>query len=66
MPMPYSITWTIGGAKINGIGIRSGKFLYVSSGAGPDVMIAKYTLQNGSMTSDWFKLETNRNGRQRR
>ena len=53
---PYSIIWNIGTVKVFGIGIKSGNFLFVSSGAGPDVMIAKYKIDNGSMSSDWFKL----------
>lgn len=53
---PYSLVWTIGEAKVYGIGIRSGDVLFVSSGAGPDVNVARFKIDNGSMTSDWFKL----------
>ncbi len=53
---PYQIVWNIGGAKIEGVGIRSGKFLFVSSGSGADVNIAKFKIGNGTMNSDWFKL----------
>ena len=53
---PYSLTWTMGTVKVYGIGIRTGNTLFVSSGAGDDVNIAKFTINNGSMNSDWFKL----------
>jgi hypothetical protein len=53
---PYSVTYTIGTAKISAIGIKTKKFLFVSSGAGADVIIARYVIDNGSMNSDWFKL----------
>ncbi len=59
---PYSVTWTMGTVKVNGIGIRSGKFLFVSSGSGADVMIAKYKIDNGTMNCDWFKLGSNEMG----
>jgi hypothetical protein len=53
---PYSITWTIGTVKIQGIGIRTKDHLYVSSGSGPDVMIGKFKIDNGSFNGDFFKL----------
>ena len=53
---PYSVTWTIGGAKVNGIGIRTKDHLYVASGTGADLLIGKFTLGNGSMNGDFFKL----------
>lgn len=55
---PYLVTWTFGTTKVEGFGIRTGDFLFVSSGAGPDVNIAKYKLENGGATfhGDWFKL----------
>ena len=40
----------------HGIGIRTGNMLFVASGTGPDVNIARFTLGNGTMNSDWFKL----------
>jgi hypothetical protein len=45
-----------GTSKIVGIGIRTGDFLFVASGTGADVAIARFTIGNGSMNSDWFKL----------
>jgi hypothetical protein len=59
---PYLITWTIGGAKINGIGIKHKNFLFVSSGAGADVNIAAYQINNGNMTCDWYKLGSTAKG----
>ena len=59
---PYLISWTLGDVKVEGIGIRSGKFLYVASGAGADVNIAKFTIGNGTMNSDWFKLGSTEKG----
>jgi hypothetical protein len=55
---PYLLTWTFGATKIQGFGIRTGKYLVVSSGAGPDVNIAKFKLENGGATfhGSWFKL----------
>ncbi len=53
---PYELTWTLGTVKVKGIGIRTKDFLYVASGSGADVNIAKFKIQNGSMTCDWFKL----------
>jgi hypothetical protein len=60
--MPYSVSWTLGTYKVEGIGIRSGDFLFVSSGSGPDVNIAKFIIRNGTMTSDWFKLGSDQQG----
>lgn len=59
---PYSLTWTMGSTKVEGIGIRTGKFLYVASGTGADVNIAKFKIQNGSFSGDWFKLGSNEMG----
>jgi hypothetical protein len=59
---PYNITWSFGDIKVKGIGIKSGKFLYVASGTGADVNIAKFTINNGSMNSDWFKLGSTEKG----
>lgn len=53
---PYSVSWTLGTYKVEGIGIRTGNFLFVASGTGADVNIARFTLGNGTMNSDWFKL----------
>ena len=53
---PYNITWSFGTTKIYGIGIRSGKYLFVASGTGADACIAKYVIGNGTMNADWFKL----------
>ena len=53
---PYSIVWTFGKVKVYGVGIKSGNQLFVASGAGPDLCIAKFIINNGSMTSDWFKF----------
>ena len=53
---PYAVTWTLGTIKIEGIGIRSRNFLFVASGTGADVNIARFSIHNGSMNSDWFKL----------
>ncbi len=59
---PYSVTWTLGTYKVQGIGIRSENFLFVSSGAGADVNIAKYIIHNGTMNADWFKLGSDQQG----
>lgn len=59
---PYQVTWTIGGAKIQGIGIRSGDLLFVSSGTGADVNITRFKIENGTMRSDWFKLGSTEQG----
>lgn len=53
---PYLITWNMGTLKINGIGIRTKNRLIVSSGSGADVLVAKFIIQNGSMSADWYKL----------
>lgn len=53
---PYSVSWTMGTTKVNGIGIRTGNFLVVASGSGADVNIARYQIQNGTMNASWFKL----------
>ena len=56
-----------GTAKINGVGIRTGKFLFVSTGTGADVNIAKFKIENGTMNADWFKLgSTEMGGKPRR
>ncbi len=53
---PYLVTWTFGTTKVQGFGIRTGKYLIVSSGSGADVILAKFKLQNGTFSGDWFKL----------
>ena len=54
---PYAITWTLGGAKVEGIGIKTGKHLIVATGFGAaDVTIGKFVIHNGSFTGDFFKL----------
>lgn len=53
---PYAVTWTLGATKIQGIGLRTGNYLFVSSGAGPDVNIGKFQIGNGSFNGDWYKL----------
>ena len=60
---PYLVTWKIGTATIQGIGIRSDNFLYVASGAGADVNVAKFNIGNGTMNSEWFKLGSEEMGR---
>ena len=61
---PYQVTWVFGATKVQGIGIRTDKYLIVSSGAGPDVHIAKFKFQNGGATfsGDWFKLGSSEMG----
>lgn len=59
---PYLVTWTLGTLKIQGIGIRTKKFLFVSSGSGADVNIAAYELNNGVIQGDWFKLGSTEKG----
>jgi hypothetical protein len=53
---PYSVTWTLGATKIEGIGIKTGKYLFVSAGSGADVNIAKFKIDNGSFNGDFYKL----------
>jgi len=53
---PYLVTWNFGATKVQGFGIRTGNYLIVSSGAGPDVNLAKFKLHNGTFAGDWFKL----------
>ena len=53
---PYSIVWTMGTAKVYGIGIRSKNRLFIASGAGPDVNIGRFKIDNGSFSGDFFKL----------
>lgn len=53
---PYLLTWTLGTVKVYGIGIRTGKRLYVASGAGADTIIARFSLHNGSFNGDFYKL----------
>jgi hypothetical protein len=53
---PYLVTWTMGTIKINGMGIRTKNRLFVASGGGADVLIAKYIIDNGSMNCDFYKL----------
>lgn len=60
---PYSVLWTIGTYKIYGIGIRTGNMLFVASGSGADVNIARFTIGNGTMNSDWFKLGSTEMGK---
>jgi hypothetical protein len=63
---PYSITWNIGGAKIEGIGIKNKDHLIVSTGfgLGQDVNIGTYTIHNGNFTGNFFKLGSNEMGMQ--
>ena len=53
---PYSLTWTLGTLKIQGIGIRTGNRLFVAAGDGADLNIGKFTIHNGTFFGDWFKL----------
>jgi hypothetical protein len=53
---PYSVTWTLGATKIEGIGIKTGKYLFVSAGSGADTNIGKFKIDNGSMSGDFYKL----------
>ena len=59
---PYSVTWNFGTTKVQGIGIRTRKFLYVSSGSGADVNIGKFKIDNGSFTGDFYKLGSDQQG----
>ncbi len=52
---PYLLTWDFAGTKVYGMGIRTGNRLYVATGAGADVIIAKFTLHNGSFHGDFYK-----------
>ncbi len=54
---PYSVTWTIGETKLQGIAIRTKNYLYVATG-GTDTMIGKFKMENGNSTfqGDFFKL----------
>ena len=60
---PYLITWKLGTLVIRGIGIRSDNFLYVASGSGADVNVARFNIGNGTMNSEWFKLGSDEMGR---
>ena len=53
---PYSVIWTLGTTKVYGVGIKTGDKLYVASGAGPDVNIGKFKIDNGCFAGDFFKL----------
>lgn len=59
---PYALTWTIGTAKVSGIGILHKKMLFVASGTGADVNIAAYQINNGSFQGDWYKLGSTEKG----
>lgn len=59
---PYAITWDLAGYKLSGIGLRAGNFLYVSSGAGAEVNVARGVIRNGTMNLDWVKLGANQLG----
>jgi hypothetical protein len=52
----YVVTWTLGDVKAYGIGLRSGNQLFVASGAAKDITIAKFRINNGSFSGDFFKL----------
>ncbi len=52
---PYLLTWDFAGTKVYGLGIRTGNRLYAATGAGADVVIAKFTLHNGSFSGDFYK-----------
>ena len=60
--MPYSVTWTLGTYKIEGIGVRTGDQLFVATGTGADVNIAAFNIRNGTMNCDWFKLGSDQQG----
>ena len=60
--MPYTVTWTLGTVKINGVGIRTSKYLFVATSSGADACIAKFIIHNGTMTGDWFKLGSTEKG----
>ena len=46
----------IAAKETSGIGVRSGDQLYVASGAAADINIAKFKINNGSFSGDFFKL----------
>lgn len=52
---PYLFTWDFAGTKVYGMGIRTGNRMFVATGAGADVVIAKFTLHNGSFNGDFYK-----------
>ena len=63
--VPYNVVWTIGGAKINGIGVRTKKYFIVATGFGPtaaDACIAHYIIHNGTMNADWYKVGSTEKG----
>lgn len=59
---PYHVIWTFGKTQLHGMGIRTGKYLFVVSGTGADACIAQYKINNGVMTSDWFKVGSTEKG----
>ena len=62
---PYSLTWTIGSTKIQGVGIRTQDFLFVSSGAGADVNVAKFKVENGTFHGRLVQARVQGDGRDR-
>ncbi len=40
---PYLLSWTMGAVKVSGIGIRSGKYLFVAAGAGRTLILSDMT-----------------------
>lgn len=52
----YSVLWTLGDVKAYGIGVKAGNQLFVASGAAADINIAKFKINNGSFSGDFFKL----------
>jgi hypothetical protein len=52
----YAVVWTLGDVKAYGIGLRSGNQLFVASGAATDITIARFKINNGSFSGDFFKL----------
>ena len=59
---PYAISWDLAGYKVQGIGLRAGNFLFVSSGTGAEVNVARGVIHNGTMNFDWFKLGSDQLG----
>jgi hypothetical protein len=53
---PYQITWNFGATKVQGIGLKRGKYLIVSSGTGADTNVGRFTYDNGSFNGYFFKL----------
>ena len=60
--MPYSVTWTLGTYKIEGIGVRTDNQLFVATGTGADAAIAAFKIHNGTMNCDWYKRGSDEQG----